>query len=347
MNDYLILTGADVPAEQLAAFLREIYPPAKSTFLINHGEWLYRSKENQWVVVGDGEIIAYCGIIPAACSLSGQKKTGLWWVDLFVLPKYRGRGIQTLIDQKMRAAADLKLGFPNALAARIHRKHKWGVREDGHILLLPFEPVRVNAVVRGEGVRGLFMKAAAALLTPAMKALSWRYRRYVPRNARRLQDVDSQFIAGIFEDRENGEIITTYRDHEYVEWRFLAAPYAANLAFYTSGPVEKPKICLVARYLERTNGLVVRMLDIFGNMTDETGIRDIVSLAVRDAAQAGAVQVTAMSFLPSLTSLLRRQGFIFSDTGRFCWHSEASEIMAAFAGLQHWALADSDNDEPA
>ncbi len=74
--------------------------------------------------------MAYCAVIPTAMRVAGERVDAAWWVDLVVDPDHRGRGLQRAFDEKVRAAAPLIVGFPNTLAAVIHRKHGWGVRED-------------------------------------------------------------------------------------------------------------------------------------------------------------------------------------------------------------------------
>ena len=70
--------------------------------------------------------------------IDGQTHQAHWLVNIIVDPAFRGRGLQRMMDQRLKEMCDLLLGFPNALAAKIHRKHGWGVREHHRTVLLPF-----------------------------------------------------------------------------------------------------------------------------------------------------------------------------------------------------------------
>ena len=112
-------------------------------------------------------------------------------------PPFRGRGIQSLLDQEVRKRYPLLLGFPNRTAAAIHRRHGWGVREDGRVYLLPLRPSRLRSVQKGRGLSVAARKAGAVCLSPA--AALWRFRlgRFQPRSARRQDDPNPEKLAGI------------------------------------------------------------------------------------------------------------------------------------------------------
>ena len=84
----------------------------------------------------------------------GCPREALWWTDLVVAPEFRGRGLRTLMDREVRSRTDLMLGFPNLLAAGIHLRHGWGVRDDLRALLAPIVPARRPAGTRSRGGRG-------------------------------------------------------------------------------------------------------------------------------------------------------------------------------------------------
>jgi hypothetical protein len=347
MSEFRIVTAADVDPERLHQFLLRAYGPTKSAFLRQHGRWWHAGDRHRLVVARGEEIAGYCAVIPTRCRVGAEVHDAVWWVDLIVMPEFRGLGLQRLLDAELRAMGDLKLGFPNPLAAPMHRRHGWGVREDFRTLLLPLAPTRVRIVQQAPGVKGTLLRAGAAALTPLARLFRGRLARYRPVTARVLERPDAGALAAIFTRHGPTGVVTTARDAEFLRWRYLDAPYRAALTFYVAGPAEDPSLALIARLVDGETGPLVRILDCFGHLDDTAGLRDVVSLCLRDAARARATQVTFLASLPRLRPPLRALGFVAGSMARFCWHSHRPEVLAAIGAADcHFGFGDSDNDDP-
>jgi len=345
-NSPRIVTAADVDRPALHAFLGGFYPPSKSEFLRAHGTWWHRGDENRWVMLIGQQIAGYCAIIPTRVLINGQTVPAIWWVDLVIAPEFRGHGLQTLFDEKVRKLDVLKLGFPNPLAARIHRKHGWGVRDDLRMFMLPLRLLNIKQVRTASGARRILLQAGASAIIPWAAGMRQRLKHYQPRTAHRLDDPSPDILSAVFDRYKQVDLTTTYRDADYFQWRFFAAPYRDELAFYLSGPARAPKHFLIARHLKTDGIALTRILDVFGDFSDEDGIRDIIRLALKDAALGGSSQVTILAAVPELRTLLRKQGFLLGNRARFCWIGNSPHLMGLLEGRSHWTLADSDNDEP-
>jgi GNAT superfamily N-acetyltransferase len=345
-DDYQMVTGVEMDPAVAADFWRCVFTEEKSAFIIEHGDWLNRGRENQWFIMSGKETIAYCAVIPADCALSGQRVPALWWVDLIVAPAFRGQGIQSLFDERVRTAAGLLLGIPNELAAKIHRKHQWGVREDGDVLLLPLRPSGVKTVQQAQGRRGNLLR----LIAPALSPAAWMWRRRLSslqtERATHWPEATAGAMAAIFEHYKAQYPVTIYRDAAYWQWRYWEAPYRDELLFYRAGPANAPTHCLVARRVRFGDIRTVRILDLIGDRQDMNGLRELVLLALQAAIDWGATQVTALNFLPELRQFWRSFGFLIRTPGRFCWQSEDKELMARLDADNHWVLGDSDLDAP-
>jgi hypothetical protein len=341
-----ILTAAEVDKEKLAQFLASMYSPAKSAFLRDHGTWWHGGDKNRWVLLLEETIAGYCAVIPTCVWLRGAQTPALWWVDLVIDPQFRGHGYQTLFDDRIRSIADLKLGFPNELAAKIHRKHHWGVREDLQVRMLPLQPTQIHAIQGAQGFRGRVMRLAARMGTPVFAGIRMRLASYQPKTARRIDTLDPQALAKIFKRFISPQLNTTYRDATYFEWRYVRAPYREELSYYLAGPEASPTHYLVARHLQKNGKRVSRILDLFGNFDDRAALVDIIKLAVKDAAANRSVQMTMMITLPALQATANAAGFILSTQARFCWQSLSFTGMNALQGMNYWILGDSDNDNP-
>ena len=341
-----LVPAAEIPSDLLSAFLGRSFGDVKAQFLAEHGTWWHRGEENRWVLTEDDRVAGYCGVIPTRCAVAGEARPALWWMDLVIAPEFRGRGLQTRFDELVKRRNALLLGFPNALAARIHRRHGWGVREDLRSLLLPLAPRRLRVVRRASGGRGWLARAAALAAEPWAALWRGRLRRARTRTARLLEPCFDE-LAAVAAPARDLRTVTTWRDADYLAWRYGEAPYRSRLLFYGAGGADRPKCVLVARRLGSGTGLVERWLDLFGDLEDRAHLDDLLGLAAREAAEAGVAQVTALASRASLVTSLRHRGFWMGTRARLCWLHDDRETMRTLAASPgHWCLGDSDNDEP-
>ena len=347
MGEPQLLTADQVEPTILANFLCQQYPGLKSAFLIEHGAWWHGSDLHRLVLLVEGQIAGYCAVIPARVWVAGQERKALWWVDLVIAPQFRGRGLQTLFDRRVREMTDLLLGFPNELAAKIHRKHGWGVRQDMELLLLPLWPRAVKPVRSAAGGRGLLLRTAALGLSPLAAAWRRRLSRLRPSvPARRLEKPAAARLAGVYRRWQTLPFNTTCRDEEFFNWRYFAAPQPGEYVFFTAGDPDVPSHYLIARHMRQGDVRFTRILDVFGDFKDVAALQALLALAVQDAISQGSGQVTLLAARPELRSAARRLGFLLSAPVGFCWLSDAPEMMEALAGENYWSLGDSDNDAP-
>jgi hypothetical protein len=314
--------------------------------LRDHGAWRHRGDQHRLIALKGQRIAGYCAVIPSSVSLRDRVMTALWWVDLYVHPDFRGQGIQKRFDQVVNETADVKLGVPNQLAMKVHRKHGWGVRDDYRIMLLPLVPKEILQVRMAQGPRGAALRSAVRLASP----VAWLWRRRLkgcePAWAQMVERPEAESLAAIFHLYRR-IFVTTNRDADFIRWRYLESPHRSQYTFFTGGAGQNPSLALITRTFTRQGVTVARILDIFGDLTDGKGLLDVLRLAIREAAKKGASQVTAWACNPTMMSALRSSMFILSAPARFCWLSGGKEVMRIIDETPcHWTLADSDNDTP-
>jgi len=184
----------------------------------------------------------------------------------------------------------------------------------------------------------------ANLLGPLAWGARRYYRQYKPGNARRIPEPKAIDLARIFSRFIPADLTTSLRDEGHFRWRYLEAPYRPELKFYTAGPENSPTHYLIARRTQAHGQTVTRILDVFGDFKDFTGLQDVISLAVQDAVSAGSNQVTVLVSTPRLVQVFKKSGFLISSGSRFCWNSTNPSLMASLAEDVYWTLGDSDND---
>ncbi len=340
-----LLNASQIDPTQLTSFLERFFGSTKANFLREHGEWLHGGQENRWVLLVDGVLAGYCAVIPTQVSVDGKSLSAIWWVDIIVAPEFRGQGLQSHFDQKLQQDNLLKLGFPNELAAKIHRKHQWGVREDLQVRLCPLRPLKVKQVRTAQGRRGVLLKLGALALSPITAAFRIRLRLHKSARVFTQELPSARSLAEIVERTPAQAFPTTCRDAAYFQHRFLDAPYAGELAWFFHGPMESPTHYLVTRTLQHHGVTVTRILDFFGDLSAERPLRELLQAAVADADRKKSSQLTVMVTLPSMEPDFKAAGFVFKTPARFCWLSSDPAIMESFARPFYFTLADSDNDE--
>lgn len=349
MADFELLPLTEVAAAPVADFLVRMFGPSKGGFLARDGRWWHRGDANRLAVVrtADGAAAAYCAVTPVQIDLLGETIDTIWWIDLIVDPAYRRQGLQTLMDGAVRGRDGLKLGFPNEPHSHILARHGWAVRGDLRLMGLPLRPNRLPSLRHVRGRKGQGARLAAALLTPA--AAVWRqwWAAYRPRTARQIDDPTAEQLADVYARYRRSDWITTRRTAEHIQWRYLDAPYRAELEFYLAGPAEAPTHYAVARRLIYHGQPVTRILDCYGDWSDITSLTDLLRLIGSAAAQRGDVQVTALAGEPVLMGVLARLGFWMRVPVYFCWHDSADRATELIRnGAIYWTLGDSDNDPP-
>lgn len=345
VKKFSVVTAEEIDEEHVDRFLRQHFSGAKCDFLRDNGLWRHRGNQNRMIVINDDEeIVGYCAAIPSPFWLQGQEIQGRFWVDLYVPPKWRGHGIQSLTDQAIREMEGLSIGFCNKAVVPIHRKHGWGIREASQVMMMPLVPPKVFQVHITQGWKGSALRLLAWLLSPF--SFSWRVwlKNYKPSSARIVKNPDLESMAEAFRSNRKGWL-TTNRTAEQLRWRYVDSPHRQQYTFFAVGPKTTPSLIAISRTFVRRGVKVTRVLDIFGDLTDRQRFSELLRLIAQEAAQKGSSQVTAMASDPVVASVLRANGFLFSVDARFRWFSPNPEIMEiARKSRCHWVLGDSDND---
>jgi len=345
MNIRLTHTGC-ISSKEMSAFLCQYFPPAKVRFLEAHGNWWHGGDNNRLVIMVDEQIAAYCAIIPTRIGIAGVVRQAIWWVDLFVAPMFRGLGLQSIFNQEVLKRTEIKICFANELAARIHQKHGWFLREDLNVLMLPLKPFHINKVKRSQGLKKLVYYGLALGLNPWTARHRQRALRFQSMNAREDFNPNADILAGVFERAHTSNECTTYRNWDFFQKRYFNSPLRDQYHFYTHGDPNIPSHYAIMRLLDIQNEKVSRILDLYGDFQDQKSLSTLVNFVVSECVRLGANQVTILVSLPEIQKTLRAAGFILRSKSRFCWFTDHPEVDEALSSSSYWTLADSDNDEP-
>lgn len=342
-----VVEAVKADPQELSAFLDQAFGPNKARFLVEHGNWWHRGSGGRFVATYDGVIAGYRGMIPNVCLVAGREMPAIWAVDLYVSPPFRGRGLQRLLDRRVLEGSQLRMSFPNETAAKIYARQGYGLRDDMRLLSVPIFPKSHPGVLRRLGGRGKALRAGATVLSPLAAGFRVWASRYRPRWTEVVDSLDPTEAEEIFRRHAARDLTTTLRSAEFLTWRYLEAPYSAELAFFLAGPGRMRSQCAIVRYFTTDGHLQARILDIFGDLEDDARLADLARTIVRDAVLRGASDVRVLVCAPKLAHIMRSAGFLVSSPYLFRWLADDQTIQEHLRTARlHWTLGDSDNDSP-
>lgn len=340
-----IVTVEETENEHSTRFQTGHFSVRHYNFFRDHGLPFHRSIKHRLVVNNKSDqIVGTSALIPTVIWILNREVPALFWVEVYVKPEWRFKGVQRLMDQNMRQKTGLKIIFSNKLASQIYQKHGWSIREDFSLMLLPLIPLNIPHLGGESGVKSLGLQCIAHLLRPFSWLFRQIFRNYKPISAHILYEPNAEFLASIFMQYRDGWV-TTNRTADFIRWRYLESPHRSQYTFFIAGAGSLPSLVLVSRTLIHRGEIVTRILDIFGNLRDQKNLSDILRLSIRDAINRGASQITILASNPILKSVLRINGFLMSMPSHFCWLCQNSEVMQTVGNCPcHWVLADSNKD---
>jgi len=356
LTDIRIVDADEVDASRLAVFLDEAFSPQFRGFLSQHSDWWHRGPGHRWAALCDETVAGYRAFTPAVILFDGKELQAAWAFDLFVLPRFRGLGLQKLLDERLMQVSDLVMSFPSDVGAKVYSKQGSDLRTDTGIYQVELAPrplleVAPNAPgllryvagrARRLGVRGTARQALVRARAVGLRTQSASFR---PTRTTRIDTLDAQMLEDLFLQHVDRSVATTVRNVEFLRWRYLDAPYRSDLAFFITSSAGERSTCAVVRYLPSARA--ARILDIFGDLGDEEALSDLVRTIVRDAVYREVDRVIVVGSSPALVRvLLRKAGFSLLLVRPFRWRARDPLVHERFSTIPlQWALADSCLDQ--
>ena len=341
------MDAAQVDPGELSAFLEEAFGPLKGRFIVEHGDWLHRGTGRRWVAICDDAIAGYRAMVPSICLFEGEEIPAVWAHDLYVSPRFRGRGLQRPLDERLLESARLEnasllLSFPTEIGAKIYAKQGYGIRDDLSSFSVALHPRLLGE--RAPGARGALRRAGASGLAAVLRAWASRYG---PKRTEVVDAPDPNTLEDLFRRYVTRDLATTMRSSEFLRWRYLEAPYRSELRFYLTGRQDRPSHYAIVRYLGPGDSVRVRILDVFGDFRDAEGLTDLFRSVVRDATLGGALSVVFRAGSPELAHAARSAGLLISRKSRFRWLADMPSVHERFSTINlHWVYGDGAHDPP-
>lgn len=349
VDEFRVVAMSEVDPDKLNQFFMNTFHQAKAEFLVKHGHWWRKFNGDAPVLVreSDGEVIAYSSFIGVTVLYKGKARPMVWWHDMFVLKEYRGQRLQTRLNDRAKEQKIL-LGFPNEIGAKVYARDGWGVSKGiGVRLTLPFTPMVYKQISHNTTTKGQIARTVATVIAPLWKALKHlQYQGYRPAKMVEVKQVDKHKLAEIFRKYQvDDETLMTYRDEDYIQWRFFDAPYAGDFRYYIADSGNNGQVAVVTRSRLHHDLKTLRILDIFGQVGNMELMEDAIRTVLAQACKDGVDKVDIITTRPDIADLCRRLGFGIRDGVAFCWFSVDSTEHAEIGEMpDYWTFADYDFD---
>ncbi len=340
-----ILSLKKVSKNKVNQFFMDHFGRTKAQFLIDQGEWLCKGNKNRFALIYDGNIIGYFGVIPTSINKLDVKSDALWWIDLVINKKYRGLGYQSIVDEYIRNRPEIKLGFPNQSAAKIHSKHNWSVRQDPRVFLYPISPITSLSKKDFFSKYGTISRSLIYILIPLIKFINYQLKKYQIKWSKEVINPSPKIFQDVFFDNLDQKVITTWRDIEFFNYRYLLSPNKNQFRYFISKKADSISHYCIIRTISKNDEKYIRILDLFGNLNDQKRIIDILINVVKVAIDIKAVQITAFSTSKQLNKVYRSCGFLISKKSRFCYYDDSFNNSNRLKSNIYFTLGDSDNDD--
>lgn len=342
MTHFTIRPIHELEPAHVHTFYIKAFGRSKADFLMTYGEWWHRYSQHRYAVVTDtGEIAGYHAAIEGDFIVAGQIQHGLWWMDLHILSKYRGQGLQSLLDRQIRALNIPLFGFPNTVAIDIHRKHGWGVNETGRYMKQTFSRRAEEQVQWMRGLTGRVARIGARLEQPLIQLRALRnLARWDTEHVTETRSLDK--LPALATLSVDDQTVTTYRNHAYFDWKYGQCPFPDQFRIYRAAD-GNDELAMITRRLYVKKVHTLRIEDYMGSLHRADLFTACVIKALADSLRQGIEQALIVTTRPEYAALLEELGFRSYQPLAFCWYSAEPGWIEQVTHLKsHWVFADSD-----
>ena len=129
LNEIEFKNLSQVNQNQLFDFYQTCFPK-KNEIVFKNWKWIYGHNESQqgpFVVIYKKKIIGHAGLITTNILFNNIKYKGIWFVDFFILPEYRNKGIGKLMTDYWMKIEKIHLTICNDYSLSVFKKCDWNL----------------------------------------------------------------------------------------------------------------------------------------------------------------------------------------------------------------------------
>lgn len=338
---------------EVERFLVEAYPKRPPDLRMARWKWMFLESAQRfdvppmvWMFRKAQGIVAHQGALTVSLQVAGKRYTTGWFVDTFVLEKFRKGPIGTGVIEKARLDLPFNLSLGQTEQMRsIQLRLGWKQVADLQTLMLVLRPSRV---LQGK-FNPLVRLAAMAALRISQQFRLWRGRsRLTPPTIRPIADF------GPAHDQLWNEVSPRYqttvvRDVPYLRWKYVTQPGQdfTRLELSRDGKVVG---LVILKFVEPGNFYPYRRCFLVDFVVDPSRPEDvywIFEAARREAVQLEYDAIFLYLIHPHLQHLAEHYGFLRRDPQRYLLiaaEGVPDEVRQAALDPQAWFVTQGDSD---
>jgi hypothetical protein len=344
---------------ELQQFLGEAFPKRDPQLRMARWKWMFLESARRlgvppmvWLFRKPQGIIAHQGALTVSLQVAGARYTTGWFVETFVLEKFRKGPIGTGVIEKARLDLPFNLSLGQTEQMRsIQLRTGWKQIADLQTLMLVLNP---SQVFQGKFGNPLVRLAAVAAMNASRRIRRWRGR---PRgNAPAIRHLDE---FGAAHDQLWNEVSPRYqttvvRDAAYLNWKYVTQP---GQDFTRLELTRNGKVCGLAilKFVEPAGSYAYRrcfLVDFVVDPTRDDDVRWIFEATWQEARNRNFDAVFLYLIHSRLQQLAESYGFLRRDPSRYLLIAAdgvPEAVQRAALDAQTWFVTqgDSDIDRPA
>lgn len=223
-----IKNNSNYSNKKISHFLKKVYSH-RCFEIYKIWNWLYRTninKETSLVAVINENIVAHAGQIPSFINLNGTKKKTSWFVDFIVDKNFQKQGIGKLLTNSWLNIGHIGLTFCNHKSYGVFKKFGWLTNFNFNLhyfLIKPFNHQRIyNKFKYFKFLLYLFNIIYSFIFIIFIKL------KIKDKDIIKIEKINKHNIYNFINDELISKKVNTFRDYEYLKWRFLNSPESEN-----------------------------------------------------------------------------------------------------------------------
>lgn len=281
---------------------------------------------NVVAVTKEGEIVSHYGGLDYHLKLNNKVYSLIWGVNAYTLPEYRGMGLNSKIVDFILNNNEINavIGFTEQTAL-FYDKINYNVFEfkkfTRHIFILDFD--KTTEICR-------YINQDEKKLIKTAKKNNIDFSQVVELT---IDNIDSfNFVM----DEDFFEINTTYRDKDFLKWRFIGNPFIKYTIWgYVEGDNIKAYAALREEVLEPLNYKVNRVIDLYGK---KSAIENVLAKIKDDSILKNNIYIDFSMFGNIYDEILDSFGFIRLENDECCILPQVSSPIENRANLEYLGI---------